>query len=83
MSEKLNNDSDAELERELEELLNENTDNSATFTAPNPEIEKLEQRLNNLHTNGKYNKKLIIYIYYYIYYYISYKIIWNAYNVQI
>lgn len=67
LSETLNNtDSDAELERELAELLEE--DNVDVFSAvpdSNPEIEKLEQRLQDLRMEGKYCK---------IYCYISYKV---------
>ncbi|EFN89456.1 charged multivesicular body protein 7 [Harpegnathos saltator] len=50
MSEILSNDSDAELEKELMELLNENnTDISATFAESKSEIDQLEQPLSDLH----------------------------------
>lgn len=66
-------DFDAELEKELAELLNESdADISTTISESNPEIEKLEQRLNDLRVEGKYYKiiererELYIYIYIYI-----------------
>lgn len=54
LSETLNlTDSDAELEKELAELLNkDNVDNSNTIFESNPEIKKLEQRLKDLHMEG-------------------------------
>lgn len=75
MSEPLiNNDSDADLEKELAELLNENnTNNSATFAESNLEIEKLEQRLNDLRMDGKYHGI----------YSILYEIIWCMYNILV
>jgi len=58
-------DSDAELEKELAELLNkDNVDISNTIFESNPEIKKLEQRLKDLHMEGKYC----------VIYYISYKL---------
>lgn len=54
LSETLNlTDSDAELEKELAELLNkDNTNISNTVFESNPEIKKLEQRLKDLHMAG-------------------------------
>ncbi|GAB1860046.1 Charged multivesicular body protein 7 [Camponotus japonicus] len=54
LSETLNlTDSDAELEKELAELLNkDNVDISNTIFESNPEIKKLEQRLKDLHMEG-------------------------------
>ncbi|XP_012526218.1 charged multivesicular body protein 7 [Monomorium pharaonis] len=55
LSETLNNtDSDAELEKELAELLAEDDEEVSTEEVPdsNPEIEKLKQRLQDLHMEG-------------------------------
>ncbi|EFN71200.1 Charged multivesicular body protein 7 [Camponotus floridanus] len=54
LSETLNlTDSDAELEKELAELLNkDNVDNSNAIFESNPEFKKLEQRLKDLHMEG-------------------------------
>lgn len=67
LSETLNlTDSDAELEKELAELSNkDNVDISNTIFETNPEIKKLEQRLKDLHMEGKYCV---------IYYHILYKL---------
>jgi len=55
LSETLNNtDSDAELERELAELEEDNEDVFTAVPCSNPEIEKLEQRLQDLRMEGKY-----------------------------
>lgn len=55
LSETLSDDTDAELEKELAELINEDyTDVSATTAESNSEVEKLEQRLNSLRMDGKY-----------------------------
>lgn len=52
LSEKLNNsDSDIELEKELAELLSDNSvDDTITSSVPNSEVRKLEQRLKDLRT---------------------------------
>lgn len=56
MSETLSNESYAELENELEELMKENDDETlpaANSEVSGPEFENLEQRLKNLHMDGK------------------------------
>lgn len=65
--------SDAELEKELAELLNkDNVDvSNVDVSESNPEIKKLEQRLKDLRMEGKHCE---------IYYHISYK--WDIYNIS-
>jgi len=63
LAETLNNtDSDAELERELAELGEDNEDVFTAVPCSNPEIEKLEQRLQDLRMEGKYYN--IYYLYF-------------------
>lgn len=57
-SETLNDaDSDTEFEKELAELLNDDiADLPAIVPQTNSEVEKLEQRLNDLRVEGNYNE---------------------------